>query len=178
MDGMDAERGEIIGGILYFRRRIMPRTTNTIEINAPAGRVFSLVHDYDRRLEWDTMLSEATILGGEVEADVGVETRCVGGWRSLWIPMVTRYVSFRPGEVAAVELTGRPPFFKHFAATIRHRDLGNGRSSVSYIYSFRAKPRFLAGLLEPLMDRALRREVCGRLESLKRVVEGNGHGIP
>ncbi len=149
----------------------MPRTTRTIEIDAPAAEVFDLVHDYDRRLEWDTMLSEATILGDAVRADVGVETRCVGGWRGLWIPMVTRYVSFRRGEVAAVVLTGRPPLFEHFAATIRHRELAENRSSVSYIYSFRAKPRILAPILEPILDRALSREVRQRLASLKHAVE-------
>lgn len=155
----------------HYSYPIMPRTTHTIEINAPAIKVFDLVHDYDRRLDWDTMLTEATILGENVEAGVGVETRCVGGWRGLWIPMVTRYVSFRRGEVAAVKLTGAPPFFEEFAATIRHRKLGENRSSVTYIYSFHAKPRFLAPLLEPIMDLTLKREVVGRLASLKRAVE-------
>ncbi len=152
----------------------MPRSTHTIEINATTTDVFDLVHDYDRRLEWDTMLSEATVLGGAERVDVGVETRCVGDWRGLWIPMVTRYVSFRPGEVAAVKLTGKPPFFGHFAATIRHRPLADNRSSLSYIYSFRAKPTILAPILEPIMNRALAREVAGRLASLKQMVEASG----
>ena len=160
--------------VWYHPKRIattMPRHTHTIEINATATEVFDLIHDYGCRLEWDTMLSEAEILGGIEKADVGVETRCVGGWRGLWIPMVTRYVSFRRGEVAAVELTGTPPLFEHFAATIRHRELGDGGSSVTYIYSFRAKPKLLAPVLEPIMNLALKREVAQRLQSLKQAAE-------
>lgn len=37
----------------------MPR--ETVEENLPANceQVFDLIHDYDQRLEWDTLLSEA-----------------------------------------------------------------------------------------------------------------------
>jgi hypothetical protein len=50
--------------------------------------------------------------------------------------MKTVYVSFRRHDVAAVKLVDRPPFLDSFAATIHHRDLGDGSSSVEYKYSF------------------------------------------
>jgi hypothetical protein len=36
----------------------MPRESLSIEINAPCAAVFAVIHDYDRRLEWDTMLRQ------------------------------------------------------------------------------------------------------------------------
>lgn len=149
----------------------MPKGRVTIQIDAPCDAVFDLIHDYDRRLEWDTMLRSAEILDDVTTAAAGVITRCVGTWRSLWMPMETIYVNFLPGEVAAVKLVNRPLFFDHFAATIRHRPLSGGRSEVTYIYLFRARPRFLAFIIEPVMDFALQRETRGRLNALKRFFE-------
>ncbi|MCL4302590.1 MAG: SRPBCC family protein, partial [Anaerolineae bacterium] len=81
------------------------------------------------------------------------------------------YIRFEPGRVAAVKLTNRPPFFERFAATLRHDALGERRSRTTYIYSFRARPRFLVPLLEPVMNVMLRQEVEKRLRSLRRYLE-------
>ena len=145
----------------------MQRGLVSIEVRAPAEAVFALIHDYARRLEWDSMLSEARLLGGARAADVGVRSRCVGTWRSAYLPMETEYVSFKRGRVAAVKLTNHPPFFDRFAATIKHEALANGRSRVTYIYSFSARPRIFAGVLEPIVKRMLDREVRARLEALR-----------
>ncbi len=68
--------------------------------------------------------------------------------------------------MAAVRLTNRPPFFRRFAATIRHESLGDARSRTTYIYSFRARPAFLAPLLEPIMKVMIDREIRHRLGAL------------
>ena len=133
--------------------------------------VFDLVHDYARRLDWDRMLSEARLLNGALVADVGVRSLCVGTWRSAFLPLETEYVSFDPGHVAAVKLTNQPPFFAHFAATIRHTALSETRSLTTYIYSFRARPQSLAPLLEPLMQSRLDHEIRGRLLALRDFLE-------
>lgn len=145
----------------------MVKESISIEIEAPSEAVFALIHDYDQRLEWDTMLSEATVLGEAKTAAKGVCTRCVGTWRSGWIPMDTVYVNFEPGRVAAVKLVNRPPFFDQFAATIRHKALSSTRSRLTYTYLFRARPKFLSFILEPLINSALRRETRGRLHALQ-----------
>lgn len=149
----------------------MPRESVSIEIDAPCAAVFDVIHDYDCRLEWDTMLREARLLGGATAAGVGVRSVCAGTWRSAFLALETEYIRFEPGRVAAVKLTNRPPFFDRFAATLRHDALGEGRSRTTYIYSFRARPRFLAPLLEPVMNVMLRREVRKRLRSLRRYLE-------
>lgn len=149
----------------------MPREMLSIEIDAPGDAVFDVVHDYGCRLEWDTMLREARLLGGATAAGTGVRSVCVGTWRSAFLALETEYIRFEPGRVAAVKLTNRPPFFEQFAATIRHETVSEVRSRTTYIYSFRARPRFLAPLLEPIMNALLRREIQKRLRSLRDFIE-------
>jgi len=154
----------------------VPRGSASVEIAAPCELVFALVHDYARRLEWDTMLREARLVGGATEAGVGVRSLCVGTWQGLFLGLETEYVQFVPGRRAAVRLTNRPPFFDRFAATIRHDPVGTETSRTTYIYSFRARPRLLAPVLEPIMRVMLRREVRRRLAALRRFAEREAAG--
>ncbi len=150
----------------------MPRGTVSVEVAASCTAVFNLIHDYGRRLEWDTLLSKAVLLDGATEAGLGVSSLCVGTWRGAYLPMETEYIRFEPGRVAAVSLTNRPPFFAHFAATIRHDPLSETRSRVTYIYFFRARPRLLVPFLEPVMNRLMRRETGKRLFALRKYLAG------
>ena len=143
----------------------------SIEIDAPCEVVFDVVHDYGRRLKWDTMLREARLLDGATAAALGVRSLCVGTWQGAFLPMETEYIRFDPGHAAAVTLTNHPLFFERFAATIQHEALDNGRSKTTYIYFFRARPRLLAPLLEPVMNVMLKREVRKRLDSLRGYLE-------
>ena len=138
-----------------------------MEVEASCTAVFNLIHDYGRRLEWDTLLSEARLLDGATEAGLGVRSLCVGAWRGAFLPLETEYIRFEPGQIAAVSLTNRPPFFAHFAATIRHEALSENRSRVTYIYFFHARPRLLAPYLEPPMNLLLRWETKKRLNALR-----------
>ena len=154
----------------------MPSGSHSIEIGASCEVVFDAVHDYEHRLEWDSMLSRARLLGGATAAAVGVRSLCVGTWKSAFLAVETEYVTCERGRVAAVKLTNRPVFFDSFAATIKHEPLGEARSRTTYIYSFRARPRFLAPLLEPVMQRMIAREVRNRLRSLRTFLEHNAGG--
>ena len=149
----------------------MPKSKCSIEIAASAKATFDLIHDYEIRLDWDSMLSEAKLLDGAIQGGKGVTTRCVGNWKCLWLPIEAVYVTHKPGDVAAVKMTNRPMFFEKFAATIQHDDLGNDRSRVNYIYNFDSKPRWAAWFLEPVMNFCLKREVNHRLRALKLFAE-------
>lgn len=149
----------------------MPRGTISAEIPASADEVFTLLHDYDRRLEWDTLLQEAYLTEGHTEAKLGATTVCRGrSWMGS-IAMKTIYVSFRPPEVAAVKLINRVPFFEKFAASIRHRVISENSSSLEYTYNFQARPRWLRFVLHPIMSRFLKWETAKRLDALRRVFE-------
>ena len=146
----------------------MPHASVIDVIPAPAAEVFQLLHNYDRRLEWDTLLRQAYLLEGETAAGLGVKSVCKGKWSLGGIALATEYVSFRPPEVAAVRMFSRPPFCESFAATIRHADQADGTSSIEYVYNFSARPRWMRPLLHPIMNFMLKAETRKRLAALKR----------
>ncbi len=79
--------------------------------------------------------------------------------------METRYITFTPGAVAAVQMINRPPFFESFVASIRHEDTAHG-SVATYKFRFIARPAILRRILHPIMLHVLRRETIKRLKSL------------
>jgi hypothetical protein len=121
----------------------MPHGSVTACIPASSDEVFQLLHDYDRRLEWDTLLQAAYLTDNWTTAQLHATSVCQGRWFTGGLAFKTEYVSFTPGHVAAVRMLNRPLFFETFAATIRHRDLVDGRSEVEYKYNFTARPRWL-----------------------------------
>jgi hypothetical protein len=103
---------------------------------------------------------------------VGAITLCMGKPLFGIIGIEARYLTFSCGEIAAVDLINRPLFFEAFAASIRHEDEGGGGvSTVTYRFSFRARPRWLRWILEPIMLVVLRPETRVRLRALSRFLE-------
>ncbi|WP_442509664.1 SRPBCC family protein [Novipirellula sp. SH528] len=153
----------------------MPSAVLTIDIHAASEDVFDLIHDYSRRLEWDTFLREARLLNGAQVADVGVSSRCIARCAVGGAAMDTNYITFSRPTVAAVSMTRGPWFLRSFAASIRHEIIDDDTVRVSYRYSFKAFPRLLAFLIEPVIQWVFRRETSRRLSALKCFVE---HGRP
>jgi hypothetical protein len=138
----------------------------TAIIAAPSAAVFDLLHDYDRRLEWDTLLRAAYLDDGFAAAAQGATSVCVGRWSVGGFALKTIYVTFDRPKVAAVKLVNRPPFFDTWAASIRHEEVAPGTSRITYTYTFSAKPRWLRFALEPLMARIFAWEIRKRLRAL------------
>lgn len=149
----------------------MPHGSLTTTIPAASAEVFGLLHDYSRRLEWDSLLRAAYLTDSWTKAQLHATSVCQGRLRLGGIALKTEYVSFNPPHVAAVKLVNQPPFFQTFAATIRHRDLPDGSSEIEYIYNFTARPRWLQWILHPIMAVAFRYETRKRLEALRRFFE-------
>ncbi len=129
----------------------MPHGSVTTIIPATSAEVFTLLHDYRRRLEWDTLLKDAYLCAEFTEARLRATSVCTGRWYLGGIALKTEYVSFNAPHVAAVKMLNRPLFFESFAATIRHNDLGDGSSTVEYRYNFTARPSWLRWMLHPVM---------------------------
>ena len=127
---------------------------------ASAEATFDLLHDYDRRLSWDTLLRAARVESTPIQpGTVGVCTakRRLGGYSFRF-----RYVTVRRPTLAAVVLTSRPPFFTTWAASIRHEPIGDRRSNCVYTMTFQCHPR----VIEPLVRTMFRRETRRRLSAL------------
>ncbi len=133
----------------------------------PAGveATFDLVHDYPRRLSWDTLLRSARTVG-DAQPGLGVEAVCAARWRLGGLSFRTRYVTFSRPLLAAVVLVGSAPLFRSWAASIRHRPLPDGHSEVMYTLTFRCRPARLAPLIEPVALAAFRWETARRLRAL------------
>lgn len=132
----------------------------------PSEAAFDLIHDYGRRLEWDTLLRAAYLEGGHLAAAEGVTSVCVGR-RSLGsIALKTVYVTFRRPTLAAVKMVNAPAFFHSWAASIHHEDISAGTSRITYKFHFTTKPRWLRFVLDPLMGRVFAWETRRRLRTL------------
>ncbi|MBK9163089.1 MAG: SRPBCC family protein [Acidobacteria bacterium] len=140
-------------------------------IPASADAVFALIHNYDRRLEWDTLLKEAYLEPEFDEACLGAISVCRGKGLLGIFALRTQYVSFDRGRVAAVKLLNQPPFFDAFAASIRHAKIDDAHSEVIYKVNFTARPAWLRPVLHPLMQAVFAWETRKRLRALKSFFE-------
>jgi len=147
----------------------MPHAKLRELIPAPPDQVFALLHDYSRRLTWDTLLSQAYLTDGFTTAGLGAISVCKGKRHLGAIALKTQYIVFQPGQVAAIKMINRPPFFHEFAATIRHSPAPTNSNSswIEYTFHFTARPKFLRFLLHPIMQRAFQAETQKRLHALK-----------
>lgn len=136
---------------------------------ASCDAVFDLLHDYGARLEWDTLLREAFVEGGGA-AGHGAIAVCRGRYLVGGLTVRTVYVSFERGVVAAVKMINHPPLFERWAASIRHDAIDDGHSRVTYTYNFRARPRWLAFVLEPILAAVFRWETRRRLRALQEAL--------
>ena len=131
------------------------------EVPASCERTFDLIHDYRNRLTWDTLLRRAYTVD-DAEPGVGVEAVCSARWYLSGMSFRTRDGTFRRPELAAVTLVRKPPLFATWAASIRHKPLGENRSEVVYTLTFTCRPK----LVEPLALALFRWETRRRLRAL------------
>ena len=88
--------------------------------------------------------------------------------------METEYVSFNPPRAVAIKMTRGPWFLESFAGSWRFEQVEPGITRVGFHYSVRARPRWLAWLLTPVLSRVFARDTRRRLRALKEAVEQRG----
>ena len=119
-----------------------------------SAEVFDLLHDYDRRLEWDTLLTAAYLEGENVVAGKGVVSVCVGRATLGGIAIRAIYVSFQSAaKLAAVKMLNSPPFFSNGPPPFITRTFLPTNQTDHYKFQFTAKPHFLRLILEPIMQK-------------------------
>jgi ribosome-associated toxin RatA of RatAB toxin-antitoxin module len=139
------------------------RFEHTAVVAGSPEAVFDLTQDYARRLTWDPFLRQAVLLGGATAPGVGVRAWCVA--RS-GLGMETEYVSFAPPRVVAVKMTRGPMLLETFAGTWEFARVEGGGTQVTFRYHLRARPRWLAWLIEPLARWWFSRETRLRVAAL------------
>ena len=151
----------------------MPAGVVSCDLTADANAVFDLIHDYDRRLEWDPFLRRACLLDGASSADVGISSRCVARWLAGGMAMDTVYVSFNRPTVAAVKMTRGPFFLDQFAASIRLIPASEVGTRIEYRFHFGTSPLWKMLGLERIVAGVFRRETERRLQALKQFLESS-----
>jgi hypothetical protein len=149
----------------------MPKGTVKEIISASAEDVFDLIHNYKKRLEWDTLLQKAYLEPEFETAKIGAISVCQGRPILGGFALRTKYVSFQRGKVAAIKMLNQPPFFESFVASINHRNLTDNKSEVVYTFNFTAKPKSLQFILHPIMSKIFAWETGKRLQALKNYFE-------
>lgn len=144
------------------------RLSEKIIINSSPEFTFDYSQDYANRLKWDTFLKKAELIGGAMEAGIGVRANCVA---KNGLGMITEYVSFKRPEGTAVIMTKGPFMFKSFAGSWKFTRLRAGLTEVLFIYSFQLKWPFT--LWGGKVKRKLQSEVKQRLVDLKTNIEAN-----
>lgn len=145
-------------------------------IPACSQEVFDLLHDYARRLEWDTLLQAAYLEDGKTVAGKGVTSVCVGRRSLGGITLKTVYVAFQPPTVAAVKMLNAPPLFKSWAASIHHEDISEHASRIIYKFHFTTRPDSLRFILDPVIENIFHWETRKRLQALRAFFMRGGKG--
>jgi ribosome-associated toxin RatA of RatAB toxin-antitoxin module len=143
------------------------RFEHSAVVDAAPEVVFALTQNYSARLSWDPFLREAVLLNGATEPRVGVRAWCVA--RS-GIGMETEYVSFKPPRIVAVKMTRGPKLLETFGGTWEFTPVDGGRTKVTFRYQLRARPRWLAFLIEPMARRWFSRETRMRVVALAKAL--------
>lgn len=139
-------------------------------IQVERERLFRWSQDYTQRLEWDVFLSDAYLIHRTVPG-VGAEAFCRARSGAT---MVSRYISWCPPQVAAVEMVDGPKVLARFSGSWNFRESATGSTRVKFVYSFRTRPRWLRWLVEPLVGIIYLAQTRRRLDAFKRWAEARG----
>jgi hypothetical protein len=137
------------------------------EMPATEAVAFDAFHYHCWRRRWDSLVSDTQVEGGAPCPSVGAVTHTVGRGGLRALSMRTRFVSYDPPRLAAAAMVGRSFPFTRWAAGMRHRPLGDGRSQLVYSYTFEAGPPWLRRWFEPLVQSIFDRQTRKRFARLQ-----------
>lgn len=152
---------------------------NRFEFEMPASCevVFDAFHYHYWRSRWDSLVSQAHVVGGAPCPYVGAVTENTGGGWMHGLAMKTRFVSYDRPRVAAATMVGRSFPFARWAASMQHKALDGGKSLMIYTYTFEAGPKIMRWLIEPVVKQIFDRQTRRRFTRLKNFLAGSGEEI-
>lgn len=133
---------------------------------ATAAATFEAFHNHQVSLKWDTLLSRAEIDGGGSHPYIGAISYNQGRSLKRCLSMRTRFVNYRTSELASAVLVEPSGPFAWWAATMRHRDLGDCTSALTYVFKLQLRPASLARLANGLAIRVFEYETRNRFLAL------------
>jgi ribosome-associated toxin RatA of RatAB toxin-antitoxin module len=149
---------------------VVNKFSEKIKINGTQEIIFDYTQDYNNRLNWDTFLKKAELIDGATDANKGVKAFCVA---RNGMGMETEYVTFNRPKVTAIKMTKGPFLFRTFLGSWTFKDLGNGVTEVTFLYSFEL--RFPFNLMTYFVKGNFQNNVRQRLLDLKTCIENNAN---
>ncbi len=140
----------------------MIRVEASVVINRPADEVFAYATDPAHVSEWQSSALEAGVDGQLQAGATGKEVRKFLGRR---MESTIRIEEYQPPRRFALQVTSGPVPF-HVQQTVEPADQG---SRVSVVIE--GEPGGFFKLAEPLVERAVRRELEGNFATLKDILE-------
>lgn len=147
------------------------------EMPASAAVAFDVFHYHAWRARWDSLVGQAHVVGGAPCAFVGAETENTGNRWLKVLSMRTRFVAFDRPRLAAATMIGTSFPFSKWAASMKHTDIGEGRSTLTYTYTIESTPRSLRWLMEPVVDWVFARQTKQRFERMAWFLDRHAHEV-
>jgi uncharacterized protein YndB with AHSA1/START domain len=141
------------------------RVEGTIVVNRPPEEVFAYATDPANVSEWQSSALEASVDGPLQAGASGKEVRKFLGRR---MESTIRIEAYEPPRRFAIQVTSGPVPF-HVEQTVEPEGTGSRISVV-----IEGEPGGFFKLAEPLVERAVRREIEGNLATLKDILEARG----
>lgn len=135
---------------------------------ARADVVFDAFHFHTWRARWDSLVRDTRVVGGAPCPFVGAVTENTGRDWMRPLSMRTRFVSFDRPHVAAAAMIGTSFPFARWAASMQHRPIDDGRSTMIYTYNFDVAPKAMRWLVGPIVDLVFVRQTKRRFRRLQR----------
>jgi len=147
------------------------------EYDMPAGSavVFDAFHQHRWRERWDPLVSRTRVVGGAPCPSVGAVTENTGGGLLRALSMRTRFVSYDRPRVAAATMVGRAFPFSRWAASMRHRPVGEDHSRMTYTYRFEVMgPRVLRRPFDAIVQAVFDWQTQRRFARFQRFLQAHG----
>lgn len=146
----------------------MKTIKRSIEINSSQNNVFEITQNYHVRLEWDSYLTEARLLGDSQSASIGKESYCKN---KLGMVMISKYISYKSPDVAAVKMIKGPGILKKFSGAWNVKSIGVEESLVTFTYNYELNGKIINKLFGSISAYFFGWEMKVRLNYLKKYCE-------
>lgn len=148
----------------------MKTIKRSIKISLSQNDVFEVTQNYQIRLEWDSYLNEARLLGKSQSAGIGAKSYCKN---KLGMIMVSKYISYKSPDVAAVKMIKGPRVLKKFSGAWNVKSDGVKASLITFTYNYELNGNIINKLFGPISAFIFGWEMKIRLSNLKKYCERN-----
>ena len=145
---------------------------------ASAAEAFEAFFNHNERLKWDTLLKVAYVEGGGTHPSRGTITVNEGRGMASPFAMRTEFLTYDPPRSASARLIAPTGIFALWAASMHHKDLGDGTSELVYTYSIRTRPHWLSKILDPIASALFRFETRRRFAAMARYLRSQRASKP